>query len=84
MAEQLLQLAAVLILAGISLIVLALLAAALKRGEEPEAKTEAGGVILIGPVPIVFGTSQKIAAATMALAIILTALALLLFLASPK
>ncbi|MFN3804663.1 MAG: TIGR00304 family membrane protein [Pyrobaculum sp.] len=44
------------------------------------AESEAGGVLIIGPVPIVFGTSQRIALAVMTLAVLLTALALLLFL----
>ncbi|MEM1518883.1 MAG: DUF131 domain-containing protein [Pyrobaculum sp.] len=69
-------LAVFLILLGIVLITLAAL---LKGG-----RAEAGGVVLIGPLPIVFGTSQRITALTMTLAIVLTALALLLFLTSPK
>ncbi|MFN7105988.1 MAG: TIGR00304 family membrane protein [Pyrobaculum sp.] len=51
-----------------------------------EGKAEAGGVVIIGPIPIVFGTSQRAALAVMVAAVLLTALALLLFLAttSPK
>jgi uncharacterized protein (TIGR00304 family) len=45
-----------------------------------EGRAEAGGVVIIGPVPIVFGTSQRIAATVMVLAIALTVVALLLFL----
>ncbi|MEM4897455.1 MAG: DUF131 domain-containing protein, partial [Pyrobaculum sp.] len=47
-------LAVFLILLGIVLITLAAL---LKGG-----RAEAGGVVLIGPLPIVFGTSQRITA----------------------
>lgn len=35
-------------------------------------KFEGGGVLIVGPIPIVFGTSQKVSAALTALAIALT------------
>lgn len=72
-----LALAIVLIFLGMFLVVLALLLSARDRAE-------AGGVVIIGPLPIVFGTSQKIAMSVMILAILLTLLALLLFLSFPK
>lgn len=72
-------LALLLIFAGFFLIVLGLLLSAL-RGSGGEGRVEAGGVVLIGPVPVVFGTSERIARITLILAVALTALALLLFL----
>lgn len=51
-----------------------------ESGQGGEEKVEAGGVVLIGPVPIVFGTSQRIAKIVLILAIVLTILALVLFL----
>jgi len=67
-------LAFALIVAGFLLIVISLLLAA--RGGE--ARGEAGGVIMIGPVPIVFGTSKN--AALVAAVVALVVLGLLLFL----
>lgn len=64
-----------LIMIGIFLLLLSLIRAG------GEGKAEAGGVVIIGPVPIVFGSSQRVAAVTLALAIVLTVLVLLLYLA---
>ena len=64
-----------LIMIGIFLLLVSLIRAG------GEGKAEAGGVVIIGPVPIVFGSSQRVAAVTLALAIVLTALVLLLYLA---
>ncbi len=72
-----LALAIVLIFLGIFLIVLAILLSA--RG-----KAEAGGVVIIGPLPIVFGTSQKVATSVIVLAILLTLLTMFLFLSLQK
>ncbi len=47
--------------------------------EEPRAR--AGGVILIGPIPIVFGTDAGMTKAMLILAIILTAIMALAFIA---
>jgi len=43
-----------------------------------EGKAEGGGVVIIGPIPIVFGTSQKIAGWLIVLAIVLVILTFLL------
>jgi uncharacterized protein (TIGR00304 family) len=69
-----------LILLGLLLIFLGVLILMLSFWRTGEGKAEAGGVVIVGPVPIVFGTSQRAAAAVMALAIVLTALVLLLYL----
>ncbi len=48
------------------------------RDQEPrEMKVKGGGVILIGPVPIVFGTDKRYALLLTILAIVLMLLALL-------
>jgi uncharacterized protein (TIGR00304 family) len=72
-----------LILLGLLLIILGMFILMLSLWRTGEGRAEAGGVVIVGPVPIVFGTSQRAAAAVMALAIILTALVLLLFLLGP-
>jgi len=69
-----------LILLGIVLIFLGMLILMLSLWRAGKGRGETGGVIIVGPVPIVFGTSQRIAATVMVLAIVLTVVALLLFL----
>ncbi len=63
----------VLIVGGISL----LLAALFSQGGN--RKLEGGGVLIIGPIPIVFGTSQKVSVILLILAITLTLIALTTF-----
>jgi uncharacterized protein (TIGR00304 family) len=45
-----------------------------------ESKIEGGGVIIIGPLPIVIGTSEKISKMLIILAIILTIVSIIMFL----
>ena len=72
-----------LFLLGIFVMFLAILLeagrASKEEGEE-RGRAEAGGVVIIGPVPIVFGTSQRIAKVILILALALTIFAILLFL----
>lgn len=42
-------------------------------------KFEGGGVLIVGPIPIVFGTSQKVSAVLIVLAIALTLVVLATF-----
>jgi uncharacterized protein (TIGR00304 family) len=69
-----------LILLGIVLIILGMFILMLSLWRAGEGRGEAGGVVIVGPVPIVFGTSQRVAATVMVLAIVLTVVVLLLFL----
>ena len=48
--------------------------------EKPEKKVEGGGVVLIGPFPIVFGTNSRIALILIVLAITLIFLFLVIYL----
>jgi uncharacterized protein (TIGR00304 family) len=80
----------ILIIAGSFLIILGFLLVAFdmmgKGSEEPdeerpagtgkETKVKGGGVILIGPVPVVFGTDKRYALLMMILAIVLMLLAI--------
>jgi uncharacterized protein (TIGR00304 family) len=61
------------------LVVLLATVASGKLSEEGERRTEVkgGGVILIGPIPIVFGSDAKWASIAIALAIVLVVIALL-------
>jgi len=48
--------------------------------ETPQKKTRFGGVVLIGPVPIVFGSDRRMALTMLLLAIVLIAIVLALVL----
>jgi Protein of unknown function DUF131. len=69
-----------LILLGIVLIILGMFILMLSLWRAGEGRGEAGGVVIVGPVPIVFGTSQRVAATVMVLAVVLTVVTLLLYL----
>ena len=49
-----------------------------RRIEERKREVEAGGVIIIGPFPIAFGTSKKMVKSLLILSIILMLLAILM------
>jgi len=51
-----------------------------KSAGKGEVKAEGGGVIIIGPIPIVFGSSQKVAKIVMILAIVLLIVTILFYL----
>ena len=67
-----------LILIGIFAIVIGLLILAFSRS----AKVESGGVIFIGPLPIIFGTSERIIYITLIVALLIMFLYLFLILFS--
>jgi uncharacterized protein (TIGR00304 family) len=75
-----------LIVAGIVVIVLAVILASLRRGgssegeAEGKSETHAAGVIMIGPIPIIFGTDKKSVKTVLLLALALTIVALIAFL----
>ena len=69
-----------LILLGIVLIILGIFMLMLSLWRAGEGRGEAGGVVIVGPVPIVFGTSQRVAAMVTVLAIVLMVVTLLFFL----
>jgi uncharacterized protein (TIGR00304 family) len=66
------QLGAVLIALGLMLVFLFFIQAAM------QGNASYGGVVLIGPIPIVFGSSPQMALASMLLAIILMTFSFLL------
>jgi len=69
-----------LVFVGIILLILGAVYGIAKHG----GRTEVGGVILIGPIPIAFGTSSKALLASMALAVVLMILALILYSRLPR
>ncbi len=52
----------------------------LSEGRKGRSEVKGGGVVLVGPIPIVFGTDAKWASVAVVLAIILIVLTLLLYL----
>ncbi len=72
-----------LIVLGFFLIAFGMMRSALENGEKGaeqetgEKRVKGGGVILIGPIPIVFGTDKKYALILMILAIVLMLLAII-------
>lgn len=66
----------ILLFIGIMLIFIGFLYSALKSSES----SEVGGVIVIGPIPIIFGTSEKAVKIAVIAAILLMVLAIVLML----
>jgi uncharacterized protein (TIGR00304 family) len=67
------QLGAILVVAGMMLVFLFFISAAI------QGNASYGGVILIGPIPIVFGSSPQMALASMFLGLVLMVISFLLF-----
>lgn len=66
---------------GILLIILSMF---LSTEKESESKIEYGGVLIIGPLPIVFGNRTKSAIIALILAIVLTILSIILFIITTR
>ena len=65
-----------LIVVGIIIIVAAIILASV--GDAKKGKLSAAGVIMIGPIPIIFGTDKKSVKTLLALALALTVVALII------
>jgi len=63
-----------LVLSGILIVILAFFFAYFRKGEE--GKIRGGGAVIIGPIPIVFGTDKKALKTVLCLSIVLTLLLL--------
>ncbi len=68
-------LAIALILVGIIIIIVAIVAASARGARQ--GKVKAAGVIMIGPIPIIFGTDKKSVKTVMALALALVIVAII-------
>jgi len=69
--------AAILIMLGFVLMFLSSIV--LEGREGKESKTEAGGVVIIGPIPLIFGTSTRIVFIILILAIVLMVLSIMIY-----
>ena len=61
-----------LVAAGIVIIALALILASIRGTEKGNAHVKSAGVIMIGPIPIIFGTDNKSIKTVLVLALALT------------
>jgi uncharacterized protein (TIGR00304 family) len=61
-----------LVVVGVAIIVIAIILASTRGGIKGKGKVRGAGVIMIGPIPIVFGTDKKSVKAVLALALGLT------------
>lgn len=68
--EFFIALGTVLVVVGLIVIILAIVLASSRRSGE--SKTKAAGVIMIGPIPIIFGTDKKSVKSVVMLALALT------------
>jgi uncharacterized protein (TIGR00304 family) len=75
-AQTLYVLGILLTFAGMIIIMIAL--AIIAASKNRDSKVQAAGAIIIGPIPIIFGTDKKTVKTITTLAIILTALLILL------
>ncbi len=71
-----------LIMLGVLLIFVGFLHMAFSHSAKGQSNVEAGGVIMIGPIPIAFGTSSKALLYSMILAVILIIISVILILYS--
>jgi uncharacterized protein (TIGR00304 family) len=61
-----------LVVAGVVIIALALILATIRGTGKGKAGVKGAGVIMIGPIPIIFGTDKKSINAVLVLALVLT------------
>ena len=66
----------VLIIAGIIVIFAAIILAS--KGNEKKSRVRGAGIIMIGPIPIIFGTDKKSVKTVLTLALALTIIALII------
>jgi len=67
-----------LIILGVLLIFAGFIHMTFSHSSKEQGKVEAGGVIMIGPIPIAFGTSSKALLYSMILAVILIIISIIL------
>ena len=67
-----------LVVVGIIVIIAAIILASSKDGSAKKGKVRGAGVIMIGPIPIIFGTDKKSVKAVLMLALALTIVVLII------
>jgi len=69
----------VLVIIGMIIIFFGLLSGASSKKDSGHGEIKSGGVLMIGPIPIIFGSEQKSAQSAVVLAIILIVVSILFF-----
>jgi uncharacterized protein (TIGR00304 family) len=77
-AEALVHIGFLIIVIGVVIILLGALF--LASGGSASGETEVGGVIIIGPIPIIFGSSSKAALIAAVLGLVIMVISLIIFL----
>ncbi len=72
---DLIQIGLVVVLAGLGILVASMFS---NRKKEEGTRVQGGGVVLIGPIPIIFGSDARWATIAIALAIVLVVLTIIL------
>ncbi|RMF91743.1 MAG: DUF131 domain-containing protein [Methanobacteriota archaeon] len=76
---ELVVLGAALVLLGMVMIFAGILGETLSAKGDARTEVRGGGVVMIGPIPLIFGTDRESAQTVMVLAIVLVVLTYLLF-----
>ncbi|MCW4023822.1 MAG: DUF131 domain-containing protein [Candidatus Bathyarchaeota archaeon] len=74
------SLGTLLIIVGVIVVILAVILSSTSRGDREKAKVKGAGVVMIGPIPIIFGTDKKSATTVVALALALTIILIVYYL----
>lgn len=77
MSEQLLwSIGSTLVFVGFAIVIIAIILLFLKNAKSEKGKVKGGGVVIIGPIPIIFGTDKESVKIILVLSIILMILVL--------
>jgi uncharacterized protein (TIGR00304 family) len=77
MNEQLLwSIGSTLVFVGFAIVIIAIILLFLKNAKSEKGKVKGGGVVIIGPIPVVFGTDKESVKIILVLSIILMILVL--------
>lgn len=80
MIEKVIFIGIILVIIGIFIIIIGSALSLMKYSDSNESRIEGGGVIFIGPIPIVFGTNKQITWYMLVVGVVLAILMLILFL----
>jgi uncharacterized protein (TIGR00304 family) len=77
MSEQLLwSIGSTLVFMGFAIVIIAIILLFLKNAKSEKGKVKGGGVVIIGPIPIIFGTDKESVKIILVLSVILMILVL--------
>jgi len=77
MSEQLLwSIGSTLVFVGFAIVIIAIILLFLKNAKSEKGRVKGGGVVIIGPIPIIFGTDKESVKIILVLSIILMILVL--------